>query len=92
MNLVKLREFLNQLRNYKLLRKDSALWSLSFRWVIQTNDDLKFVLLCWIYETDKSSHSDYFPHGKVFEHGRNEGSREWEMLQNKFLIYSETAI
>ena len=50
-NLVKLREFLNQLMNYKLLRKDSALCSLSFQWVIRTNDDLKFVLLHQIYET-----------------------------------------
>lgn len=69
MNLVKLREFLNQLRNYKILRKDSALWSLSFYWVIQTNDDLKYVLLCWIYETNTLHIQIIFLLGKFLSMG-----------------------
>jgi hypothetical protein len=67
--LVKLREFLNQLRNYNLLRKDSALWSLSFHWVIQTNDDLKFVLLHWIYEPDSLHIQIIFLLGKFLSMG-----------------------
>jgi len=73
-NLVKWREFLNQLRNYKLFRKDSALWSLSFHWVIQTNDDLKLVLLLWIYETDSLHIQIIFLLGKFLSMGEMKGA------------------
>ena len=69
MNLVKLREFLNQLMNYKLLRKDSALWSLSFQGVIRANDDLKFVLLRWICETNSLHIQIIFLLGKFLSMG-----------------------
>lgn len=68
-NLVKLREFLNQLMNYKLLRKDSALWSLSFQGVIRANDDLKFVLLRWICETNSLHIQIIFLLGKFLSMG-----------------------